>query len=61
MPDEPLLHLESITKSFGAVRALENVTLEVRRAEILGLCGDNGAENPPSSRSSRASYRRTPG
>lgn len=43
MNDEPLLRLESITKSFGAVRALENVSLEVRHAEILGLCGDNGA------------------
>ena len=30
MPDEPLLRLELITKSFGAVRALENVTLEAR-------------------------------
>jgi D-xylose transport system ATP-binding protein len=32
-----------IAKSYGAVRALEDVSLEVRRGEVLGLVGDNGA------------------
>jgi ABC-type sugar transport system ATPase subunit len=32
-----------IAKSYGAVRALEDVTLQVRRGEVLGLVGDNGA------------------
>jgi len=43
MTDEPLLRLDSISKSFGAVRALEDVSLSVKPAEILGLVGDNGA------------------
>jgi D-xylose transport system ATP-binding protein len=43
MAEQPLLRLDSITKSFGAVRALENVSLQVLPGEIVGLCGDNGA------------------
>jgi D-xylose transport system ATP-binding protein len=43
MAEQPLLRLDSITKSFGAVRALENVSLQVNAGEIVGLCGDNGA------------------
>jgi ABC-type sugar transport system ATPase subunit len=40
---EPLLRLEKISKSFGAVKALDGVTLEVFPAEVVGLVGDNGA------------------
>jgi ABC-type sugar transport system ATPase subunit len=32
-----------ISKSFGNVRALQNVDIEVREAEILAIVGDNGA------------------
>ena len=35
--------LSRIVKSFGANRALDDVTLEVRRGEILALVGENGA------------------
>ena len=35
-----LLHIE---KRFGGVRALRGASLEARRGEILGLCGENGA------------------
>jgi simple sugar transport system ATP-binding protein len=38
-----LLSLRGITKSFGAVRALDGVDLDIRPAEVLGLMGDNGA------------------
>lgn len=38
-----VLSMRGITKSFGAVRALEDVTLEVRRGEVTALLGDNGA------------------
>lgn len=38
-----LARLENIVKDFGAVRALDGVTLEINRGEILGLMGDNGA------------------
>jgi simple sugar transport system ATP-binding protein len=42
-PVEVLLSLRGITKSFGAVRALDGVDLDIRPAEVLGLMGDNGA------------------
>lgn len=35
--------LTGISKSYGAVRALRNVSLEVRTGEVLGLIGENGA------------------
>jgi simple sugar transport system ATP-binding protein len=38
-----LLELERISKSFGGVRALQDVSLAVGTNEILGLFGDNGA------------------
>lgn len=37
------LKLENITKSFPGVLAVENVTLEAYRGEILALAGENGA------------------
>ena len=39
----PLLHMQGITKDFPGVRALDNVSFEVRRGEIHALCGENGA------------------
>ena len=40
---ESLLRMEGISKSFGSVRALYEVNLELNRGEVLGLVGDNGA------------------
>jgi simple sugar transport system ATP-binding protein len=40
---EPLVRMERISKSYGSVRALTDVTLEVGEREIVGLLGDNGA------------------
>jgi simple sugar transport system ATP-binding protein len=42
MPDE-LVRMEHINKFFGRVQALNDVTLSIRRNEIVGLLGDNGA------------------
>ncbi|MBO0791043.1 MAG: sugar ABC transporter ATP-binding protein [Ktedonobacteraceae bacterium] len=39
----PRLQLRGISKSFGAVRALNNVDFEVYAGEVVGLVGDNGA------------------
>ena len=39
----PVLELRSISKSYGAVRALRGVSLTVRAGEVVGLIGDNGA------------------
>src|SRR5436309_5803317 len=40
---EDLVRMERVTKYYGRVRALEDVTLTVREREIVGLLGDNGA------------------
>ncbi len=38
-----MLEAVSIVKSFGAIRVLEDVTVTVRKGEIVGLLGPNGA------------------
>jgi simple sugar transport system ATP-binding protein len=38
-----ILELKDITKNFGSVRAVENISLKVRGGEVLCLLGDNGA------------------
>ena len=40
---KPLLEVKNISKDFGAVRALSNVSFDLERGKILGLIGDNGA------------------
>jgi len=39
----PLLEVKNISKSFGKVRALSNVSFNLEKGKILGLVGDNGA------------------
>ena len=39
----PLLRTERLSKAFGAVRAVEDVSFEVKEGEIYGLLGPNGA------------------
>jgi simple sugar transport system ATP-binding protein len=39
----PRLELRHISKSFGGVQVLQDVSLQVRRGEVVGLLGDNGA------------------
>ena len=39
----PVLALEKVSKSFGAVQALQDVDFEVRPHEVVALVGDNGA------------------
>ena len=46
-PDGPtrdvLLETRSVRKTFPGVVALDDVSIDVRRGEILGLVGENGA------------------
>ncbi len=39
----PLLELRNVSRHFGAIRALDGVTLAIEPGEIVGLMGDNGA------------------
>jgi D-xylose transport system ATP-binding protein len=41
--DPPLLRLDGISKHFGAIEALRDVSFEARRGEVVALLGDNGA------------------
>ncbi|MBD8078692.1 ATP-binding cassette domain-containing protein [Cellulosimicrobium arenosum] len=43
VPDGPVLSLRGVSKSFGGVRALVDVDLEVHEREVLAVVGDNGA------------------
>lgn len=41
--DRPLLRIRGLTKSYGSVRALQGVDLDIGSGEIHGLLGENGA------------------
>src|SRR5437762_11780558 len=43
MDGEPLLRLRGVSKHFGAVRALDEVDLDVPSGQVTALAGDNGA------------------
>ena len=38
-----VLEMRSVTKAFGAVKALDGVDLKVYAGEIHTICGENGA------------------
>ena len=40
---EPLLQVRNITKRFGKLVAVDELNLEVRAGEVIGLLGVNGA------------------
>lgn len=38
-----LLEMKNITKAFGAVKAVDNVSLALEAGEVMSLCGENGS------------------
>src|SRR6185503_13737246 len=38
-----MLDVRSVSKSFGAIKAVTDVDLSIEKGEIVGLMGDNGA------------------
>ncbi len=57
----PVLALKGISKSFGAVRALRDVSLELFPGEVHALAGENRPASPRSSRRSPECTGRTAG
>ncbi len=41
--DTPLVEMRGISKRFGGVHALENVSVDVQPGEVVGIVGHNGA------------------
>lgn len=40
---EKILDVRDLTKSFGAKKAVDRISLSVTRGEVMGLLGPNGA------------------
>ena len=38
-----MLSIQNISKNFGAIKAVNNVSLEIKKGSITGLIGPNGA------------------
>ena len=43
MSDDIILKVENVGKSFGGVKAVDNVSFTLRRGEVLGIIGPNGS------------------
>lgn len=43
MQGEPILRVESVSKSFPGVKALDNVNFDIHAGEVVALVGENGA------------------
>ncbi len=43
MGNEPLLRLDKVSKAFGGVQAVLNVSFDLHKGEILGVIGPNGS------------------
>ena len=43
LAEEIILKAEAISKSFGGVKALQNVSFELKKGEVLSVIGENGA------------------
>lgn len=59
--DAPLLEVRNLSKHFGAVRALSEVSLSVHPGEVVALAGDNGAGKTTLIKAISGVYRPTSG
>ena len=47
--DDIAIRIEGLVKDYGSVQAVRGIDLEVRRGEVFGFLGPNGAARPPRS------------
>ena len=59
--DNFIIEMKDISKSFGAVRALDHVEFQLRPGEILGLVGDNSAGKSTLMKIMTGAYQRDTG
>lgn len=57
----PLLEVRNLSKSFGAVQALRDLTMHVQAGEVVALAGDNGAGKTTLIKAISGVYRPTSG
>ena len=57
---EPLLEIEGLSAHYGAVRALDNVTLSVPERQLCAILGANGAGKSTLLRTLTGLHRRPP-
>jgi ABC-type sugar transport system ATPase subunit len=43
LSNSPILSVKGVSKRFGGVHAIENISLDLHPGEVLALAGDNGA------------------
>jgi ABC-2 type transport system ATP-binding protein len=43
MPDETILKIENLTKAYGEMKAVNNISFSLKAGETIGLLGPNGA------------------
>ncbi|MGB2786793.1 MAG: ATP-binding cassette domain-containing protein, partial [Candidatus Saccharimonadaceae bacterium] len=43
MSKSPVIKLSSVVKKFGSTKAVDNISLEIEKGEVVGIVGVNGA------------------
>ena len=43
MNNSPILQVKGVSKSFGGVKAVNNISFDLYKGEVLGIIGPNGS------------------